>query len=92
MSEEQQPVSVAERQAIASEKGVALLEKTCPTLRDYFAMAALTGILGSRTGFLIDVGTKNAPQWAYQVADGMLAERLRVVDEYEGADASDAEA
>jgi hypothetical protein len=51
----------------------------CPqpgmSLRDWFAGQALIGILGSRTGFLIDVGTSNAPDWAYQVADAMLAAR-----------------
>lgn len=45
------------------------------TLRDYFAGQALIGILGSRHGFLVDVGTENAPGWAYQVADAMLAAR-----------------
>ena len=50
------------------------------SLRDYFAGQALTGILGSRTGFLIDVGTQNAPGWAYQVADAMLAERTKAVE------------
>lgn len=46
------------------------------TLRDYFAAQALIGILGSRSGgFLVDVGTDNAPGWAYQVADKMLEAR-----------------
>ena len=45
------------------------------TLRDWFAGQALIGILGSRNGFLVDVGTENAPMWAYQVADAMLAAR-----------------
>lgn len=45
------------------------------TLRDYFAGQALIGILGSRTGFLVDVGTDNAPGWAYRVADAMLKAR-----------------
>lgn len=45
------------------------------SLRDWFAGQALVGILGSRNGFLVDVGTQNAPEWAYQVADGMLAHR-----------------
>lgn len=48
------------------------------TLRDYFAGQALIGILGSRQGFLIDVGTEDAPEWAYQVADAMLAARKAV--------------
>lgn len=47
------------------------------TLRDYFAAQALIGILGSRQGFLIDVGTENAPVWAYKVADGMLRQRQK---------------
>ena len=45
------------------------------TLRDYFAAQAMIGILASRKGFLVDCGTENAPQWAYQVADAMLAAR-----------------
>ena len=45
------------------------------TLRDWFAGQALVGILGSRNGFLVDVGTQTAPDWAYQVADGMIAHR-----------------
>ena len=44
-------------------------------LRDWFAGMALVGILGSRQGFLVDVGTDNAPGWAYDVADAMLAAR-----------------
>jgi hypothetical protein len=45
------------------------------SLRDWFAGQALIGILGSRQGFLIDVGTDNAPVCAYQVADAMLKAR-----------------
>lgn len=45
------------------------------SLRDWFAGQALVGILGSRHGFLVDVGTQNAPDWAYSVADAMLARR-----------------
>ncbi len=45
------------------------------TLRDYFAGQALIGILGARNGFLVDCGTENAPQWAYDVADAMLKAR-----------------
>jgi hypothetical protein len=45
------------------------------SLRDWFAGQALIGILGSRHGFLVDVGTESAPDWAYEVADGMLAAR-----------------
>jgi hypothetical protein len=48
-------------------------------LRDYFAGQALIGILGSRHGFLVDVGTDNAPSWAYRVADAMLAERAKAL-------------
>lgn len=45
-------------------------------LRDYFAAAAMQGILGNRpNGFLVDVGTDNIAPWAYQIADAMLAER-----------------
>lgn len=44
-------------------------------LRDWFAGMALIGILGSRNGFLVDVGTDNAPGWAYDVADAMLKAR-----------------
>lgn len=47
------------------------------SLRDYFAGQALIGILGARHGFLVDVGTSSAPGYAYQVADGMLAERAK---------------
>lgn len=46
-------------------------------LRDWFAGQALVGILASRNGFMIDVGVNSAPDWAYQVADGMLAARER---------------
>jgi hypothetical protein len=49
------------------------------TLRDWFAGQALIGILGARKGFLVDVGTDSAPGWAYQVADAMLAERVRTM-------------
>jgi hypothetical protein len=45
------------------------------TLRDYFAAKALIGILGARQGFLVDVGTDNAPGWAYRIADKMLEAR-----------------
>lgn len=45
------------------------------SLRDYFAAQALHGILGSRNGFLVDVGTDNAAFSAYQAADAMLAIR-----------------
>lgn len=57
------------------------------SLRDWFAGQALIGILGARNGFLVDVGTTNAPGWAYDVADAMLAARERqpVEDEYTGA-------
>lgn len=48
------------------------------SLRDYFAGQALAGILGSRHGFLVDVGTEQAPKWAYEVAGGMLAARKAV--------------
>lgn len=47
------------------------------TMRDYFAGQALIGILGSRKGLLFDCGTHNAPQWAYVIADRMLAERKK---------------
>lgn len=47
------------------------------SLRDYFASQALIGILGSRIGFLVDVGTDNAAEWAYHAADRMLAERQK---------------
>ena len=42
-------------------------------LRDWFAGQALIGILGARNGFLVDVGIDNAPEWAYRVADAMIA-------------------
>jgi hypothetical protein len=45
------------------------------TLRDYFAGQALIGILGARQGFMVDVGTDNAPTFAYRIADKMLEER-----------------
>jgi hypothetical protein len=41
------------------------------TLRDYFAAAALTGLLSRPKGFL------EAPFWAYDYADAMLAERAK---------------
>lgn len=44
-------------------------------LRDYFAGQALIGILGARSGFLVDVGVANAGEWAYRAADAMLAAR-----------------
>lgn len=47
------------------------------TVRDAFAALAMIGILGSRNGFLVDIGTDNVPGWAYRVADGMLAERAK---------------
>jgi hypothetical protein len=37
------------------------------------ACAALTVILGSRNGFLIDIGVDNAGTWALETADKMLA-------------------
>lgn len=51
------------------------------SLRDWFAGQALIGILGSRNGFLIDVGCDDAPEWAYQIADAMLAEREKEPDD-----------
>lgn len=51
------------------------------SILDKFAMAALPGILGSRTGFLVDCGTDNAPGWAYSVAEAMLKERARRAEE-----------
>jgi hypothetical protein len=56
------------------------------TLRDYFAAHALIGVLGARKGFLIDVGTDTAPEWAFQIADKMLAERKRTLAEEALAD------
>lgn len=62
-----------------------LIERT-PTLRDYFAAAALSGIFAGRggdrvTGFHeIDDHTDNAAISAYAVADAMLRERNNDAD------------
>ena len=42
----------------------------CMSLRDYFAAAALTGLLAARS-------TSCAPEISYQLADQMLKERLK---------------
>jgi hypothetical protein len=46
--------------------------ETSPTLRDQFAMAALTGMLAGNNGSL-DI--KGDPDWAYKYADSMLEAR-----------------
>jgi len=55
--------------------GVAIQDT--PSLRDQFAMAALTGLLSNPK--LTDTALKKGPRWfdevAYQYADGMLKER-----------------
>ena len=45
-----------------------LLEDTQPTLRDYFAAAALHGLLSAGHG-------DGAPEYAYWLADAMLKAR-----------------
>lgn len=47
-----------------------------PTLRDQFAMAALTGRLASN----IDETPENSVRWAYNYADAMLLERDKKKD------------
>lgn len=56
--------------------------QTGMSLRDYFAGQALIGILGARTGFLVDVGVETCGTWAYRAADAMIAARdVREVNE-----------
>jgi hypothetical protein len=72
-----QPGELDYRFGPGTERTGQLFESAGISLRDYFAGQALVGILGSRHGFLVDVGTDNAPSWAYRVADAMLAERTK---------------
>jgi len=55
---------------------VARLEATGKTLRDEFAMAALTGIC-SNDHALNNYIPAQCAQWAYQFADAMLASRQK---------------
>lgn len=52
-------------------------EGIAPTLRDQFAMAALTGM---ESHWLVGLFApeRNLSYWAYKVADAMLAERDKV--------------
>jgi hypothetical protein len=74
-----QPGELDYRFGPGTERTGQLFESAGISLRDYFAGQALIGILGSRHGFLVDVGTDNAPSWAYRVADAMLAERAKAL-------------
>jgi hypothetical protein len=68
---------------LEASRHVPLLEEPAPpqpqiaTLRDQFAMAALTGLLANPK--LAETALKKGPRWfdevAYQYADGMLKER-----------------
>ncbi len=46
-------------------------------LRDYFAAAALTGILASHSGETALPADDKAAKWSYQAADAMLKERTK---------------
>lgn len=48
--------------------------ESCPTLRDRFAMAALTGLLATEESFW-RVNLEAAAGKAYEVADAMLAQQ-----------------
>ena len=48
--------------------------------RDLTATAS-QGILGSRNGFLVDVGVENCPDWAVQAADCLLAKLAKENDD-----------
>lgn len=47
-----------------------------PTLRDQFAMAALTGIMSRTDSANRGVASKNAAAIAYRAADAMIAARM----------------
>jgi hypothetical protein len=47
------------------------------SLRDYFAAAALQGILSSHSGEVSLPDDAKAAKWSYQAADAMLAARLK---------------
>ncbi len=46
-----------------------------PTLRDQFAMAALTGGLSSKVNYLDKLSARSAAGWSYSLADAMLEAR-----------------
>lgn len=46
-----------------------------PTLRDHFAMAALTGELAACAGSETSIDIKKLSVWCYEVSDAMLAAR-----------------
>ena len=48
------------------------------TLRDQFAMAALTGLLAQSVGTGYGSDKFDGAKWAYEMADAMFAERERV--------------
>ncbi len=47
------------------------------TLRDYFAAAALSGIVAAHSGETALPADDKAARWSYQAADAMLAERVK---------------
>ena len=49
-----------------------------PTLRDQFAMAALTGMISQSNGTAFGSCKADGAKWAYAMSDAMLAERERV--------------
>jgi len=46
-----------------------------PSLRDQFAMAALTGIITRSATYFDEIGFNQFAVWSYEIADAMLAVR-----------------
>lgn len=59
------------------------------TKREYFAAMAMQGIIGARTGFMVDCGTDNFATWAVQCADRLIEELNKpAISAEEGKEAS----
>lgn len=58
-----------------------LIDEVASERRAEFAAMAMQGLLSSRNGFMVDIGTETVGVYAVQCADALLAELAKPVSE-----------